>query len=59
MLARLDAIAVIDSVVGAAPVRGGVSVGTYLGLAAVNSLWGSKSRSPRLNSGFTPLVRTR
>jgi transposase len=36
MLQRLDAIAVIDSVVGDAPVRGGVSVGTYLGLAALN-----------------------
>ena len=36
MLARLDAIAVIDSVVGAPRVSGGVSVGTYLGLAALN-----------------------
>ena len=44
MLARLDAIAVIDSVVGAAPVRGGVSVGTYLGLAALNRVCEPKSK---------------
>ena len=43
MLARLDAIAVIDSVVGDA--RGsGVSVGTYLGLAAVNRVCEPKSK---------------
>ena len=36
VLARLDAIAVIDSVVGAPRVSGGVSVSTYLGLAALN-----------------------
>jgi transposase len=44
MLARLDAIAVIDSVVGAAPVRDGVSVGTYLGLAALNRVCEPKSK---------------
>jgi transposase len=44
MLARLDAIAVIDSVVGAAPVRGGVSVGTYLGMAALNRVCEPKSK---------------
>jgi transposase len=44
MLARLDAIAVIDSVVGAAPVSGGVSVGTYLGLAALNRVCEPKSK---------------
>jgi hypothetical protein len=44
MLARLDAIAVIDSVVGAAPVGGGVSVGTYLGLAALNRVCEPKSK---------------
>jgi transposase len=43
MLARLDAIAVIDSVVGA-PVSGGVSVGTYLGLAAVNRVCEPRSK---------------
>lgn len=44
MLARLDAIAVIDSVVGDGPVGGGVSVGTYLGLAAVNRVCEPKSK---------------
>ena len=44
MLARLDAAAVIDSVVGAAPVSGGVSVGTYLGLAALNRVCEPKSK---------------
>ncbi|HEX5878400.1 MAG TPA: IS1634 family transposase [Actinomycetota bacterium] len=44
MLARLDAITVIDSVVGAAPVRGGVSVGTYLGLAALNRVCEPRSK---------------
>jgi transposase len=44
MLGRLDAIAVIDSVVGAAPVSGGVSVGTYLGLAAVNRVCEPRSK---------------
>ena len=44
MLARLDAIAVIDSVVDAAPVSGGVSVGTYLGLAAVNRVCEPRSK---------------
>jgi hypothetical protein len=43
MLARLDVIAVIDSVVGA-PVGGGVSVGTYLGLAALNRVCDPKSK---------------
>jgi transposase len=43
MLARLDAIAVIDSVVGDAPGRG-VSVGTYLGLAALNRVCEPKSK---------------
>jgi hypothetical protein len=44
MLARLGAIAVIDSVVGGAPVSGGVSVGTYLGLAALNRVCEPKSK---------------
>ena len=44
MLVRLDAIAVIDSVVGDGPVRGGVSVGIYLGLAAVNRVCEPKSK---------------
>jgi transposase len=44
MLARLDAINVIDSVVGDAPVSGGVSVGTYLGLAALNRVCDPKSK---------------
>jgi transposase len=44
MLARLDAIAVIDSVVGTAPVSGGVSVGTYLGLAALNRVCDPRSK---------------
>jgi transposase len=43
MLARLDAIAVIDSVVGDGH-GGGVSVGTYLGLAAVNRVCDPKSK---------------
>ena len=38
MLQRLDAIGVIDSVVGDAPVSGGVSVGAYLALAALNRI---------------------
>jgi len=44
MLARLDAIAVIDSVVGAAPVSAGVSVGTYLGFAALNRVCDPRSK---------------
>lgn len=44
MLARLDAIGVIDSVVGGPPVRGGVSVGTYLGLAALNRVCDPRSK---------------
>jgi hypothetical protein len=44
MLARLDAIAVIDSVVGAAPGSSGVSVGTYMGLAALNRVCEPKSK---------------
>jgi hypothetical protein len=43
MLARLDAISVIDSVVGD-PVGGGVSVGTYLALAAVNRVCDPRSK---------------
>jgi len=49
MLARLDAINVIDSVVGAA-VGDGVSVGTYLGLAAVNRV--CEPRSKRAFAGW-------
>jgi hypothetical protein len=41
---RLDAITVIDSVVGGAPVGGGVSVGTYLGLAALSRVCELKSK---------------
>ncbi|MCA1674625.1 MAG: IS1634 family transposase [Actinobacteria bacterium] len=44
MLARLDAITVIDSVVGGGPVSGDVSVGTYLGLAALNRVCEPKSK---------------
>jgi transposase len=44
MLTRLGAITVIDSVVGGAPVSGGVSVGTYLGLAALNRVCEPKSK---------------
>ncbi len=47
MLARLDAIGVIDSVVGGRAVSGGVSVGTYLGLAALNRVC-----DPRSKRGF-------
>ncbi|MGH8921414.1 MAG: IS1634 family transposase, partial [Actinomycetes bacterium] len=43
MLTRLDAVAVIDSVVGRSP-GGGVSVGTYLGLAALNRVCEPKSK---------------
>jgi transposase len=43
MLARLDAIAVIDSVVDA-PAGGGPSVGTYLGLAALNRVCEPRSK---------------
>ena len=43
MLARLDAITVIDSVVGG-PRRGGMSVGTYLGLAALNRVCDPRSK---------------
>ena len=42
MLTRLDAIAVIDSVVGASV--GDVSVGTYLGLAALNRVCEPRSK---------------
>lgn len=44
MLQRLDAITGIDSVVGGTPVSGGVSVGTYLGLAALNRVCEPKSQ---------------
>jgi transposase len=44
MMTRLDAIGVIDSVVGAAPVSGGVSVGTYLVLAALNRICDPRSK---------------
>ena len=44
MLTRLDAIAVIDSVVGDGPVSGGLSVGTYLGLAALNRVCDPRSK---------------
>lgn len=50
MLARLAAIAVIDSVVGGGPVSGGVSVGTYLGLAALNRV--CEPRSKRAFAGW-------
>lgn len=57
MLQRLDAITVIDSVVGAA-LSGGVSVATYLGLAALNRVcepkelgFASPSRSGRAPAG--------
>ncbi len=41
MLERLD---VIDSVVGGGQVSGGVSVGTYLGLAVLNRVCDPKSK---------------
>ncbi len=44
MLERLDVIDVIDSVVGGGQVSGGVSVGTYLGLAALNRVCEPKSK---------------
>jgi transposase len=44
MIQRLDAIGVIDSVVGAAPVSGGVSAGTYLALAALNRICDPRSK---------------
>ena len=44
MLARLDAITVIDSVVGDAARSGGLSVGTYLGLAALNRVCEPRSK---------------
>jgi hypothetical protein len=47
MLERLDAVAVIDGVLGEARVRGGVSVGTYLALAALNRVC-----DPRSKAGF-------
>jgi transposase len=43
VMTRLDVIGVIDSVVGAAPV-GGVSVGTYLALAALNRVCDPRSK---------------
>jgi transposase len=44
IIERLDVIGVIDSVVGAAPVSGGVSVGTYLALAALNRVCDPRSK---------------
>jgi hypothetical protein len=47
MLQRLDAVAVIDGVLDQARVHGGVSVGTYLALAALNRVC-----DPRSKAGF-------
>jgi transposase len=47
MLQRLDAVAVIDEVLGDRRVHGGVSVGTYLALAALNRVC-----DPRSKAGF-------
>jgi transposase len=47
MLQRLDAVTVIDEVLGQARVHGGVSVGTYLALAALNRVC-----DPRSKAGF-------
>ncbi len=47
MLRRLDAVAVIDGVLGEARVSGRVSVGTYLALAALNRVC-----DPRSKAGF-------
>ena len=47
MLQRLDAVALIDGVLGKARVSGGVSVGTYLALAALNRVC-----DPRSKAGF-------
>lgn len=44
MLQRLNAIGVIDSVAGDAPVSGGVSVGAYLALAALNRICDPRSK---------------
>ncbi len=47
VLTRLDAIAVIDGVVGDAKVPGGTTVGTYVALAALNRIC-----DPRSKAGF-------
>jgi len=45
MFTRLDAVAVIDGVLGDARVSGGVSVGTYLVLAALNRICDPRSKA--------------
>jgi transposase len=49
MLRRLDVVAVIDGVVGDNRVRGGVSVGTYLALAALNRVCDPRSKAEFAN----------
>lgn len=44
VLERLDVIGVIDTVVGARRADGGASVGTYLGLAALNRVVAPRSK---------------
>jgi transposase len=44
MMRRLDVIGVIDSVAGDTPVSGGVSVGAYLALAALNRICDPRSK---------------
>ncbi|WP_239312862.1 IS1634 family transposase, partial [Frankia sp. Cj3] len=53
MLTRLDAAGTIDAVVGAAPVSDGVTVGTYLALAALNRIC-----DPRSKAAFAEWYRT-
>jgi hypothetical protein len=47
VLTRLDAAGIIDALVGDAKVSGGVTVGTYLTLAALNRIC-----DPRSKAGF-------
>ncbi|HEX2805616.1 MAG TPA: hypothetical protein VHN80_05550 [Kineosporiaceae bacterium] len=44
MIQQLDVITVIDTVLGTAPVSGGVSAGTYLALAALNRICDPRSK---------------
>jgi transposase len=43
MIQKLDVVTVIDTVLGAGPVSGGVSAGTYLALAALNRICDPRS----------------
>jgi transposase len=44
MIQQLDVITVIDTVLGTAPVSGGISAGTYLALAALNRICDPRSK---------------